>query len=61
MLSVSKALVSALVLLLVDFATATLREGVLPAYHYGASIPVSCMNRSMYVIPIGSMFPVATH
>lgn len=50
--SLSKALVGALVLL-VDFATATLREGVLPAYHYGASIPVSCMNRSMYVtLPI---------
>ncbi|KAK8010927.1 hypothetical protein PG990_009892 [Apiospora arundinis] len=44
--SLSKALVGALVLL-VDFATATLREGVLPAYHYGASIPVSCMNRSI--------------
>ncbi|KAK8127881.1 hypothetical protein PG984_008989 [Apiospora sp. TS-2023a] len=44
--SVSKALVGALVLL-VEFATATLREGVLPAYHYGASIPVSCMNRSI--------------
>ncbi|KAK8051706.1 hypothetical protein PG993_003091 [Apiospora rasikravindrae] len=44
--SVSQALVGALVLM-VDFATATLREGVLPAYHYGAPIPVSCMNRSI--------------
>ncbi|KAI1746567.1 hypothetical protein F4782DRAFT_544166 [Xylaria castorea] len=28
-------------------ATSSLEEGILPSYHYGASIPVECMNRSM--------------
>jgi hypothetical protein len=40
-------LVGALLLSLAHPATANVREGSLPSYHYGASIPVECMNRSI--------------
>lgn len=40
-------LVGALLLSLARPTTANVREGSLPSYHYGAPIPVECMNRSM--------------
>jgi hypothetical protein len=45
--SVAQALAGACVLLArLATASTSLEEGALPSYHYGAAIPVECMNRS---------------
>lgn len=33
----------------------------LPSYHYGAKIPVSCLNRSMYVLVAEFLTRIITH
>jgi hypothetical protein len=32
-------------------------EDGLPSYHYGASIPVECMSRNSYVLPMRQATP----
>lgn len=35
-------------------AVSSSHEDALPSYHYGAPIPIECMNRSSYAPPIST-------